>query len=186
MAQKCLRLWLLVFLLILLALPAKADIPIDSSHFPDAAFREAVRAAGDTGYMGPLGKWIGANDGFLHAAEIARLTGLTVHSISSAKGIEYLIALDTFGSRNGNLTSINLSNNPRIGLLNLDYNKFTSINVSSLSGLYHFHCIGNKLTSLNVSSNAALQELMCSNNPLGKLNKFYKFSIKGKFNRYKY
>ena len=62
MAQKFLRSWLLVLLLILLALPAKADVPIDSAHFPDAAFREAVRVW-DTGYRGSTGNWIGVNDG---------------------------------------------------------------------------------------------------------------------------
>ncbi|MBQ9580976.1 MAG: hypothetical protein IJQ63_12295 [Synergistaceae bacterium] len=68
------------------------------------------------------------------------------------------------------MTSVNLSNNPGIGVLTLDYHKLTQINVSNLSGLHHFHCIGNELTALDVTQNPALTALYCDNNHITELD----------------
>lgn len=75
---------------------------------------------------------------------------------------------------NNQLTSLNVSNNPRLGTWQRTFdcsnNQLTELDLSNnptLSGLY---CSGNQLTSLNVSNHSELMMLDCHDNQLMSLD----------------
>ena len=68
-------------------------------------------------------------------------------------------------SRN-NLTSLDVSKNTALILLDCYYNNLTSLNVSGCTALTDLSCSSNDLTSLDVSKNTKLTELDCGYNNL--------------------
>ncbi len=72
---------------------------------------------------------------------------------------------------NNQLTSLDLSNNSKLELLNCGLNRLTSLDLSKNTKLISLNCSLNNLnTSLDLSSNTELEELYCSSNQLTSLD----------------
>lgn len=118
----------------------KKGIKIDENTFPDENFRAYILKNIDKD-----------GDGYLSETEIAETTSITcrARSISSLKGIECFV----------NVQSIDCS-----------VNKLTELDVSKNTALMEFDCSGNNITQLDISKNTKLWKLCCSNNSLTELD----------------
>jgi Leucine-rich repeat (LRR) protein len=68
------------------------------------------------------------------------------------------------------LTSLDVSKNPKLTFLDCSTNKLTNLDVGKNPGLTHLNCSNNQLTQLDISRNTFLETLYCSSNQLEKLN----------------
>lgn len=138
------------------------DIFIDEETFPDEHFRAYL-----------LNQSYG-KDGYITEEEIGTITSINVSYgcgyISSMKGIEYFIALDTLNCSRIGLESIDVSQNVALKILSCSGNKLTSLDVSKNTALLILNCYDNPLTSLDVSNNTSLTKLYCNNNQLSILD----------------
>lgn len=81
--------------------------------------------------------------------------------LSSSYGGEEVIGL---------LTSLDLSNNPKLETLNCVGNQLTQIDIHNNKQLTTFLCYFNSLTNLDVSNNTNLSYISCEGNQLAKLD----------------
>ena len=160
----------------------KKGIKIDENTFPDKNFREYILENIDKD-----------GDGYLSETEIAETTSITcrARSISSLKGIECFVnvqsidcsvnnlteldvskntALSSLDCTQNNLTQLDLGKNVKLKYLQCMFNKLTQLDVSKNTALYEFACDENNLTQLDVSKNTALYVLECGNNKLTQLD----------------
>jgi hypothetical protein len=154
----------LFFLGILLLAPAHAaaDVDINSTNFPDEAFRTYVQklAGGTT----------------LTQAEIDATTSfgydLKNLGIKDLTGLKYFTALTSlFCQDNPGLTFIDLSGNKALKVLNITGCKVRSLDFTNNPNMTSINCAEMKtLTSINVSSCSGLTELYLPNNPLTTLD----------------
>ena len=158
----------------------KKGIKIDENTFPDENFRAYI-----------LKKIDKDGDGYLSDTEIAETTSITcgARSISSLKGIECFVNVQSIDCRGYNLTQLDVSKN--IYLLGLDCseNNLTQLDVSKNTVLeklscqqnnltqldvsknvWYLNCYNNNLTQLDVSKNVKLWDLYCSENNLTQLD----------------
>ena len=92
----------------------------------------------------------------------SRLTKLT--------GIELFESLKELVCYSNQLTSLNISKNINLTVLNCEENQLTSLNVSKNTNLTELKCCKNQLTNLDVSKNINLTYLNCIHNQLTYLN----------------
>ena len=90
-------------------------------------------------------------------------TELYIHRINASFS-------STNGSRNGFITSLDVSSCSALTKLGCSSNQLTSLDVSSCSALKILWCGDNQLTSLDVSGCSALKILSCDNNQLTSLD----------------
>lgn len=126
--------------------PAVQDVggvELNESNFPDAAFREVVKAF-DTDASGTLS-----------AEEIAAVTGITANGkgISDLTGIARFTALKALNVSENRLTSLDLSSNTALESVIVSDNRLTSLNVAGLTQLAVLWADNNNLTSLDLSDN---------------------------------
>ena len=149
-----------------------AVVEIDDA-FPDEYFRDYVSQNLDTN----------VRDGKLDQTELDRVTEIKVSNkrISSLKGIEWFKNLEKLYCGNNNLTSLDVSKNPKLEVLGCDHNNLTSLDLSNNTKLTELYCHNNQLKSLDVSNNTSLIELDCSNNELTSLdlskNRIFMFGV---------
>ena len=91
-------------------------------------------------------------------------------NISDLTGIEAFTGLTQLFCFNNQLTSLDLSSNNALNIVECTYNQLTSLNVSGCSALIQLGCSNNQLTSLNLSSNTALNILHCSFNQISSID----------------
>ncbi len=152
--------FLSVFMCVIFAPRAWADVAINETNFPDATFRQYVSDNCDTDYNGNLSD-----------EEIAAVTDITVGGgISNLKGIEYFTALTMLNCENNQLTELDVSKNTALKDLYCDNNQLTALNVSNNPALEYLSCYNNQLAELDVSSSTALEKLYCDNNQLTALD----------------
>ena len=109
--------------------------------------------------------------------------GVRTDSIASLRGVEFfsnLLELSCNGVRKwnnqthqyefGNLTSLDLSGNPKLRYLSCYYNQLTTLDLSENTALQNLYCYYNQLTTLDLSENTALQYLSCYDNQLTALD----------------
>ena len=148
----------LIFSLLTLMVAAvvQADVAINSTNFPDAKFRSYL-----------LAQSYGA-DGVLTNAEIANVTSIQLlfEKAESLKGIEYFTALTYLDCSGNTLSSLDVSNNPKLETLYCDNNQLTSLYVARCPALSRLTCGHNQLRALDISGNANLKYLDCSYNAL--------------------
>ena len=193
-AKKLLPIFLVLLLVVsgsVIAMAALGDgsVEINSTNFPDATFREAVRLYYDDD-----------KDGFLSESEraysrmsvsgivenLASETGVDESTlvINDLTGIEYFSSLNTLRCNSvGNIETLDVSELKElttlscsdIGLEELDVSSnqkltelyvclddITSLDLSENTNLVKLHCYSNSnLTSLNVSGLTKLEELRC-------------------------
>ena len=137
-----------------------ADVAIDPTNFPDAAFRAYV-ATFDTD-----------NDDRLSPAELAAAESMSLigKSIGDLTGIEHFTALTHLRCQNNQLTSLDVSKNTALEELDCGDNQLTSLDVSKNTALKELYCMNNPLTSLDVSKNTALTDLNCINTQRASLD----------------
>ena len=160
----------------------KKGIKIGSNTFPDEKFRAYILENIDKD-----------GDGYLSETEIAETTSITcgARSISSLKGIECFVnvqsidcgvnnltqldvskntALEDLDCWANNLTQLDVSKNTVLETLTCDQNNLTQLDVCKNTELRILSCEGNNLSQLDVSKNTELQELYCSGNNLTQLD----------------
>lgn len=139
------------------------DIAINETNFPDAAFRNYVKAA-----------YFNANkDEILSASEISNVISIDFqgrYNISSLGGLEFFTNLSNLQCHNNGLTTLDLSKNLLLTQVGCTGNQVSAIDLTANAKLEGFHCSGNKLTSLDVSQNTKLVELTCYDNELRTLS----------------
>ena len=157
---------LLLCCMVLTLLPTAAladgDVAINETNFPDNDFRQYVKGEFD-------------KDGneSLSAAEIGAVQDISVTnpSTTSLKGIEYFTNLEHLHARGLNLTTLDLSKNTELTLIDCSETKLTTLDTSHNKELRILTCNENpSLTSLNVSRNTELKHLYCSKNALADLD----------------
>ena len=135
-------------------------VALNSTNFPDATFRSYLRTLYTKGY--------------LNQTDINNRTSLDLDSrlISDLTGIEWFSALQRLYCSNNSLTSVNLSSNTNLILVDLRNNKLTSLNVSALTALESLYCGSNKLTSLQLppASSSPLHTIEINDNRFTSLN----------------
>ena len=139
----------------------KKGIKIGSNTFPDEKFRAYILENIDKD-----------GDGYLSETEIAETTSITcgARSISSLKGIEYFVNVQSIDCRGNNLTQLDVSKNTALEYLDCSENNLTQLDVSKNTALKHLDCSENNLTQLDVSKNIYLLGLDCSENNLTQLD----------------
>ena len=139
--------------------PAKIEIAIDATNFPDTNFKNYLLslAAG--------------TDGVLSEVEIGKIKEIDVRDkdICSLKGIELFTYLETLSCSNNQLTSLDVSKNTNLKELFCQYNNLTSLIIGDNEKLEYVWCNKNDLTSLDFSKCVKLKGLDCSNNKLTSL-----------------
>lgn len=71
---------------------------------------------------------------------------------------------------NNHLSSIDVSNNTKLEVIDLSNNQIKSIDISKNESLATFNCDDNLLTELDPSNNQKLTNIYCSNNNLSSIN----------------
>ncbi|MBO4677777.1 MAG: leucine-rich repeat protein, partial [Oscillospiraceae bacterium] len=137
------------------------EIPVDSTHFPDAAFRVYVSNAFDQN-----------SDGKLTSLELAAVTEIDVRNkgIASLKGIEHFTNLIALYCDDNQLSSLDVSKNTALESLLCCGNPLTSLNVTKNTTLTVLDVRDCRLTALDVTKNTVLENLYCQNNQLRALN----------------
>lgn len=159
-----------------------ADIVINETNFPDAAFRSYIASTIDEDESGTLDD-----------DEIYGTSSIVVRSlgIKSLKGIELFPELTTLWCDENELTVLDLSHNTQLSQLHATFNKLQSLDLSnnkSLTRLYidgnpiatldlcgngklqQYYCNGCKFKTLDLGANKALTRLYCNNNELESLH----------------
>ena len=147
---------LLLIALLAIATGARADVAINTTIFPDQAFREYLL---DQDY---------GKDGKLTNSEIAAITELDVSArgIKELKGIEHFTALTELNCTYNQLTALDLSKNTRLTTLSCGDNQLTKLDVSKNTALTSLYCTVNRLSDLDVSKNTKLSVLHCYRNQI--------------------
>ena len=115
-------------------------------------------------------------DGEISTTEAEQVTTIyvTTDDIYSLDGIEYftnLTQLTCCGNFNeGKLSSIVLSNNTQLNLLNCSGNQLTELNIRNCTQITNLQCNKNSLSQLDLSNNIQLIDLNCWENQLTELN----------------
>ncbi len=139
---------------LMVVLAAHADVTINTTNFPDAAFRNYLMSEYPSGTI--------------TTAQLQARTTLEVNNlgISNMKGVEYFTELTRLSCYYNNLTTIDVSSNTKLIYLNVYRNKLTSItglaNCTVLEQLYLHY---NQLTSVSVNNHSALRTLWVNQNP---------------------
>lgn len=132
----------------------EGELPVDETHFPDAAFREYINEKVDKDQNGSLSKEE-------IEAEKSMTFGSSNYNVRSFKGIEYFTSLEFFVFYGFSLESLDLSKNTKVTEGILDNCQITNLVFNSeLKGLGYYD---NRITNLDVS-NFKLTMLWCRGN----------------------
>lgn len=139
-----------------------ADIPINSSYFPDEYFREYITKNFDKD-----------KNGSLSSTEISKATRIDMEDnsgCSSLKGIEYFTSLKYLLCWSYNLTSIDVSKNLTLETLDLYGCPISSIDLSKNTNLTGISISTTNIRSFDFSKNINLKYLDVTNNKLPTLD----------------
>ena len=136
---------------------------IDTTTFPDNAFRAYVSSHFDSN-----------GDGKLNKTEAGSVTAIddSFEEVSSLEGIKYFENLVELVLRNTNLTTLDVSGLTSLRRLEcVDNEELTSLNASGCTSLDDLYCLSNgKLSSLNISGCSNLKSVFARGNQLTELN----------------
>lgn len=126
----------------------------DAIDIPDANFKAALVEKFDTDSDGEISRE--------EAKEVEQIS-VSNRKIKSVEGIHHFENLRSLDCSFNELSSIDLSHNPRLGLLSIAHNSFTAIDSSKVS-LDTFICFDNDLTDIDLSAQNNLNSISCGNN----------------------
>lgn len=163
----------ITYIFILLFVTAYAQAQIVT--IPDANFKNALVNSvcadfdGNSSYDGDVDT---NNDGEIQVSEAEAVLGLYVvyENIVSLEGIHSFANLEELICRDNQLTSLDLSQNQHLTLLECQKNQLNNLNVSNNLNLDGLFCFENQLTSLDLSGNSNLRTLICNENQLTSLD----------------
>ena len=130
-----------------------------TTQIPDSNFEQALISLGyDSGVI----------DGEVLTSNISSITLLDIsaQNISDLTGIGDFVALTYLLCHNNQITTIDVSQNTNLILLDCHLNQITSLDVSQNIPLEVLACYNNQLTSLDVSQNTNLTDIRCDHNQL--------------------
>jgi hypothetical protein len=131
-------------------------------YFPDSGFKHALILQGiDTSGDGEIS---------ISEAEAVASIDISNSNIYDLTGIEAFINITTLTCTNNQLSSIDLSSNPYLLILECGHNYIQNLVISANTALGILDCSNNHLTSLNISNNTSLLELDCDSCNLTTLN----------------
>ncbi|MFD2822753.1 T9SS type A sorting domain-containing protein [Lacinutrix iliipiscaria] len=138
-----------------------SDDCFDTIAIPDPNFEQALI---DQGFDDVI-------DGMVFRYIIHEVTHLflTNYNIDDLTGIEAFKSLNFLQASGNNLTSIDLSQNIDLIVLNLDNNQLQTLDISENAELEELRCANNNLTTLDVSANTSLELLLCHSNAITEL-----------------
>jgi len=132
------------------------EVELNEVTFPDEEFRKFVALTFDTN-----------SDGTLQSDEIREAKELNTDYevyFSSVKGIEYLKNLKRFSAPMAGISSIDVSNNLKLQILEVSYNtELTSIDVTNNKELRILDISDTPISTVDVSKNSELRWLYCFN-----------------------
>ena len=136
-------------------------VAIDATNFPDGAFRQYVADNFDKD-----------KDGALNQTERNAVKEIEISNsgCTSLQGLKYFSKLTDLLCGDNNLTELDVSENPELGLLICYNNSLTSLNLNKNTKLRSLNCNNNKLTVLDLRENKSLSWLRCKNNCLTSLD----------------
>ncbi|MFP2997986.1 Ig-like domain-containing protein, partial [Spongiivirga sp. MCCC 1A20706] len=156
------------FLLLSLSIGANAQ----NITFNDANFKAAIIADGvDTN-----------NDGEISQAEAQVTTSLSVANsgITDVSELSFFTSLISLDLQTNAISSVNLSSQMSLEILNMNRTSISSIDVSSLTSLRNLSLLSvNNLTVLDVSSNIALEELIIAASPISAIDLSANLNLEG-------
>jgi len=141
--------------------PNTAGIEIADVNFPDDIFRAYILKEIDMN-----------KDGFLSEGEIAEVKEVNVSgkNIEWLDGIEFFTSLESLDCDENELTSLDVSNNIRLGRLECQHNHLNSLIIGNNSNLEDLFCWDNQLTELDITGCPALGSLLCYGNKIAKMD----------------
>ena len=140
-------------------------VPIDATVFEDEHLRDYISYQYDDN-----------QDGYLSEDEINAATLIDYSfkgegkELTSLKGIEYLTELTGVFAMGNKLTTLDLSKNTKLTVVNVACNELTSINVSGCSDIIGLCVTLNKLTSLDTTTLTNLKTMNCQTNQIKTLD----------------
>ena len=135
-----------------------ADISVD---FTDAKFKAAVYEV------------LGKNPGDpITAEECAEVTELSAaqRGIKNLEGLEHFVSLETLDCRYNEITSLDVTNQPKLQVLYFAINAIDQIDLTHNPLLTDLWSYSTGLTELDLTQNPLLEELDCSFSPLARLD----------------
>ncbi|MBP5561822.1 MAG: hypothetical protein J6X70_08515 [Muribaculaceae bacterium] len=154
-----------------LLLPATAHaqllawVNVNEENFPDAVFRAYVSSNFDTD-----------GDGKLTASEIVNAKVINLDKtnqsdkVHSLVGVEHLTALTSLDVTANALTSLDVSKNTQLIVLNCARNQLEELDVTQNTALLFLTCNNNQIWWIDLSKNTSLKSLICSSNDMSLLN----------------
>lgn len=133
----------------------------DVISFADAGFKAYCVENFDTDGDGEISE---------DEAKVVTAIDCSLANLTSLVGIEYFSNLETIDVSCNKLTSLDLSNSPKLSQVLVNNNSLQSLTLSGLSKLVTLDCSSNKLGSIDVSECESLESLKCNANHIGTLN----------------
>ncbi len=148
-----------------------------TTYIPDDNFENYLETHNASGAIVPLGDAASmgngiANDNYVYTSRIENVTLLLLSflGIQDFTGIENFTALENFYCSNNAATSLDLTNNLNLKILQCSDAGLTNLNLNGLIALEEVQAARNNLTTVDVSTNIALTDLTLSTNNLSSLN----------------
>lgn len=141
-----------------------ANLHAQNVYIPDANFKAYL--VGEAAINTNL-------DAEIQVSEAAAFTGLVNCqglSVADLTGIEAFTSMTALYCDQNQLTTLDLTYNTALQVLEAHTNQLTSLNVSTCTALQDLSCGYNNLTGLDISSNLALSTLYCNDNQLTALD----------------
>jgi hypothetical protein len=153
-----------------------SDTYCNYTAIPDANFEAALEALGYDDISG---------DGQVPTALIETVTNLDIRnqSISDLTGIEDFEALDTLACSNNALTTLDISANENMMIVDASMNTITSVNTGNNTILQFLLLQFNDIISVDFSGNSNLQLIELSDNPITTLDVSQNLNLIGLFAR---
>ncbi|WP_109851266.1 immunoglobulin-like domain-containing protein [Aquimarina sp. AU58] len=156
---------------------ANFAIYCDLTYIADANFENYLETHDADGNVVALGDATSmgngiANDNQVATLKIASVVTLNIASqnIADLTGIEDFTALESLNCDYNDLTSLDLSNNTSLKVLDAAENEFTSIDVTGYLSLEEVNLRSNSITNLLVDNNPNLKKLKVGKNALTTLD----------------
>ena len=144
---------------------ADQGVAVNEQNFPDGVFRSYVSDNFDEDGDGYL-----CDEELVDADTIEYSGYRRLEKIADLTGIEFLPYLTTIHINDCDLTTVDLSENTALEILDLRKNHLTELDVSNNTSLTYVCVDSNMLEEIDVSNNTALECLTCASNNISDMD----------------